>query len=284
MARLKVIMIDVGWGDSIFLETEYANGRIKYGLIDSNDTATLRSSYIYLKRYFEKAEIDIADSKPLFDFILLSHAHSDHGQGLKALMKEFGTKEFWYPKSLSWGSCADLIGFAGKSTNVGHQEALDDSKILPSFGDVKMSVLWPHRDPADPDAGINRDDENNNSVILRLELNQVSFMLTGDAEADVWHTVAPMIPANTEFFKVPHHGSVNGSLESDKVTPTWLNNCPAAAKLGISSHIRPHTHPDAEVIQLFEGNHREYYRTDLHYHASFETCGQAGDTVVRYFH
>ena len=32
--------------------------------------------------------------KPIFDFVMLSHAHADHAQGLKSLMRSFGTKNF----------------------------------------------------------------------------------------------------------------------------------------------------------------------------------------------
>ena len=43
MSELKATLIDVGWGDSIFLETDDGSGNRLYALIDSNDTSTLRS-------------------------------------------------------------------------------------------------------------------------------------------------------------------------------------------------------------------------------------------------
>jgi competence protein ComEC len=272
MAKLKATLIDVGWGDSILLESENG-GKTNYSLIDSNDTSTLRSSYIFLKRYFEKAGKDIASEKPIFQFVLLSHAHADHGQGLKALMREFGTENFWYPKSLQQGMLGNLLMFANKPGNIGSHESLEVSKPLPDFGGVQMSILWPRDGQID-------DNENNNSVVLLLRLDRVSFVLTGDAEKDVWLQIAPLIPRNTSFFKVPHHGSVNGTFDNNN--PVWLNNCPRTAKLGISSHIRPFKHPDQEVIDLFENNKRKYFRTDKHFHVTFETNGR--QTNVIYWH
>ena len=117
MKELYVTLIDVGWGDSIFLEYHDSNSPNLYALIDSNDTTYNRSSFIFIKKYFERQGIDIDSSKPIFDFILLSHAHTDHGEGLKAIMRYFGTKNFWYPKSLKWSSLAYLLQYSNRSSN-----------------------------------------------------------------------------------------------------------------------------------------------------------------------
>jgi competence protein ComEC len=275
MGTLKATLIDVGWGDSILIEYEDDQSNSHYALIDSNDTDTLRSSYIFLKRYFERKGIEIDERKPVFSFVLLTHAHADHGQGLKAILRAFGSRQFWYPKSLDWSSMADLIRFSNMSPSVEHHQSIDDTKILPSFGDVSLEVMWPHY------GEIDQVSENNNSVVLSLRHGYVSFILTGDAEEKVWKRIATRIPPDTHFFKVPHHGSNQGTFGPRKKTP-WFDHCPQHAKLGISSHIRPFYHPDKEVIGLFESHSREYYRTDEHYHITFMTDGNT--TWVKYSH
>lgn len=275
MSYLNVTLIDVGWGDSLLIESggESDNSKPLYALVDSPDSTYLQSSYIFLKRFFEKKGIKIPEDKPLFEFVLLSHPHSDHYQGLKTVMKEFGTRNFWYPKSTEWGSAADLIRFAVASNNVQHHQSIDDSKIIPNLGDVEITVLWPIYNQ--PDSS----NENNNSVVLSLKLGNVTFILSGDAEAEVWSQIAGKLN-NTRFFKIPHHGSVNGTFDSHGNTP-WLNSCPNAC-LGISSHVRPFGHPDPKVVQLLDSNMREYYRTDLHYHISVKTEGN--NFEVKYSH
>ena len=57
MAELKITLIDVGWGDSILLESVDAAGIAHLALIDSNDTTNFRSSEIFIKRYLERARI-----------------------------------------------------------------------------------------------------------------------------------------------------------------------------------------------------------------------------------
>ena len=129
-----------------------------------------------------------------------------------------------------------------------------------------MQILWPPRDHLPSN-------ENNNSVVLALTLDDVCFVLTGDAEADVWASISSQIPANTKFFKVPHHGSDDAMFDGGQ-TP-WLDKVFATAEMAISSHIRPFSHPDDSVIDVMTQRNARYYRTDEHYHISFETDGRS---------
>src|SRR6266550_5654834 len=273
MSLLRVTLIDVGWGDSLLLETQDGAGQWQYALIDSNDTSTLRSSHIFLKRFFERraaesgAQFDLPSRHAVFDWVLLTHAHADHGQGLKRILRDFGTRRLLYPKSASTSAFfTGLIRYARTSSKVEHHQAIDSTKIFSGFGDVAIDILWPPRDllPAN---------ENNNSVVLTLTLQNVSFVLTGDAEADVWTKIAKRIPAETLFFKVPHHGSANATFDAGGGTP-WLSQISNSAHLAISSHVRPFRHPDQDVVKLLDARGQTYYRTDQHYHITVETDGQ----------
>jgi competence protein ComEC len=281
VSTLSVTLIDVGWGDSILIESQNNQGKCFYALIDSNDTTYFRSSFIFLKRFFERKQIKPKGNKHLFEFILLSHAHADHGQGLQGIFTAYGTKRFWYPKSLTEDdgvnvNLAKLIRYSNRyKQKVKHHQAVDNTKDLKKvkFGDVEMKILWPDYNKID------LKNENNNSVVLLLKLNNVSFVLTGDAEAEVWHQISDKIPKDTRFFKVPHHGSVNGAFDAHNKA-CWLDDCPDTALFGISSHITPHELPDPEVIQLLSKH--DCFRTDEHYHTTFRTNGS--DVEVKYSH
>lgn len=275
MSRLTVTLIDVGWGDSVLIESEDIHGQRHFALVDSNDNAEMRSSYIFLRRHFEKLGLKIEQqNKPFFRFVLLSHAHTDHGRGLESIIREFGTANFIYPKFHDPGVISKLLDFSRRSSNVQHFQSVDTTDAI-DLGDVFITFLWPkHGDLPLSDT------ENNNSVVMRLQLGNVSFILTGDAEKEVWQRIAREIPNDTMFFKVPHHGSVNGTF--DGPNPAWLNCCPSAAKLGISSHVTPHPHPHRQVIDLFEQHRIEFFRTDINYHLSFQTDGRT--LSVKYSH
>jgi competence protein ComEC len=277
MSLLRVTLIDVGWGDSLLLESVDRKGTAHYALIDCNDSVTSRSSYIFLKRFFERKQQTVPfTGAPLFDWVLLTHAHADHGQGLKRVLGDFGAQQFWYPQSSGRPVfLTDLIRYATRSTKVHHHQIIDAGSVLPAFGSTTMDIWWPR-----PNAISSN--ENNNSVVLALTLGRVTFVLTGDAEADgVWNQISARIPSTTTFFKVPHHGSTNGLFDNRNQTP-WLNVLPAAAEVAISSHLQPFPHPDPRVIAALKRNGTSARRTDEHYHVTFETDGKY--TTVQYSH
>jgi len=272
--RLRLTMIDVGWGDSLFLESIDGRGASHYALIDCNDSTYSRSSYIFLKRFFERKQEAVPASSALFDWVLMTHAHADHGIGLQRILKDFGTKYFWYSESPKYPVLiAKLLKYAKRSNQVANFETLDTSAVLPKFGGATMEVLWPEPRNLDPN-------ENNNSVVLAITYGEVTFVLTGDAEADiVWTKISSKIPKTTKFFKVPHHGATNGTFTSANTTP-WLAVLPKNTLLGISSHILPYSHPAQNVVNALSG--KKLYRTDIHYHICVETDGV--DVEVSYSH
>ncbi|MEN8180336.1 MAG: MBL fold metallo-hydrolase [Pseudomonadota bacterium] len=274
MSKLRVILLDVGWGDSILIESEDSQGNLHFAVVDSNDTPSNRFTLNFLKRHLQTKGINYRSQKPFLDFVLLTHGHTDHGQGLKAVMQEFGAKQFWYSRSSNWSSMGSLLSFARRSSNVVHHQAIDNNRILPLLGDVKVDVLWPiDGNPSEPN-------ENDNSVVMTLTLDNTTFLLSGDAEKEVWQHVASQIPDNTSFIKVPHHGSVNGSFNGNN--PAWLDDCPDEAVLGISCHIGRFGHPHQQVLDLFTSKGRRHFRTDQQYHLVFETDGQ--ETKAFYHH
>jgi beta-lactamase superfamily II metal-dependent hydrolase len=277
MTTLRATLIDVGWGDSLLLESQDNAGVSHYGLIDSNDSSTLRSSHIFLKKFFERRSISVPSPTRIFEWVLVTHAHADHGKGLKRTLRDFGTDRFWYPDPAKKPAFfADLVRYASRPQNsrVGQCDVIDTSKVLPSFGNASMDVLW-------PTPSLRPANENDNSVVLVVTLGAASFVFTGDAEADgVWSNIPSQIPAHTQFLKVPHHGSDNGTFGSNGGTP-WLNQIGPNCKLAISSHVKPFNHPGPRVVNQLQ-KHGFTYRTDLHYHVTVETDGQKVD--VTYSH
>jgi beta-lactamase superfamily II metal-dependent hydrolase len=201
---------------------------------------------------------------------------------MKRMLSTFGTRHFWYPKSVASTTFGALLSYANRSNRVQHHQSVDATKILdPSinFGGASLTVLWPDHDQVDAS------NENNNSVVLAMTLGGVTFVLTGDAEAENWTTIAPRLPPTLGVFQVPHHGGRNGLFDpADDSTP-WLNQLASAAtrpRLALSSHIRPHGHPHPDVVDALTGANFEAFRTDMHSHLTFSTDGTTVD--VQYSH
>jgi beta-lactamase superfamily II metal-dependent hydrolase len=281
MSKLAVTLMDVGWGDSLLIESEDALGT-HYALIDSNDTTHARSSYLFLKRFFERAGKVTTGPAKTFEFVMLTHSHADHASGLPRIIREFGADRFLHPNSNPHALLAQILRYQRRpGSRLAHTQAIDDTTSLApiNFGAVTLDVLWPPSGAIDPD-------ENNNSIVLALTLGSVSFVLTGDATAAVWAQIAPKIPANTRVFQVPHHGARNGTFDAAGATP-WLTHFldqGMNVQVAMSSHIRPHNHPHPDVVHALQtaAPPVEHFRTDLHYHLRFETDGVS--VAVTYSH
>jgi beta-lactamase superfamily II metal-dependent hydrolase len=298
--RLEVTFIDVGWGDSILIEARDDTENASFALVDCNDSANYPSSLTYLKRHFERLRIP-ATKYPLFDLVFVTHAHADHCQGIEGILRRFGATNLCssvcgqannpkFANLLRWSRTATSKNRPVLQT---HRYLVENDSMY--LGPVRVDVLWPPRVGAGPwGSGPYSPNENNNSLVLALSLDKVTFVLTGDCSADNWVPnnagQAVQLPASTRLVQIPHHGARNGVFDQNGGLPllqelTARNqNRPKKQQIiaAISCHIRPHNHPNIQVISALDNNHITHYRTDRDCRATIKTNGV--DVEVQYSH
>lgn len=90
-------------------------------------------------------------------------------------------------------------------------------------------------------------DENNNSIVVRMEFGEFSMLFTGDAEVDQrnWLIANRSDLLDVDVLKASHHGSSNGTSQSwlDAVTP---------ARVVISAGVYVvYRHPHASAVDAY---------------------------------
>jgi competence protein ComEC len=147
------------------------------------------------------------------DLVVLSHADSDHLNGLLYILEHFNVKEVW-----SNGEPSSNRGFRKwqrliAALQVRHPDwdSLPTTKFCHG---VRMKVLAPPRDFRRRRAKKRWHDVNNNSLVLHLSYRDVSFLFAGDVMAAAEKDLVSRFGAGqlqSTILVVPHHGSRRSS-------------------------------------------------------------------------
>ncbi len=206
---LKIDFIDVGHGDSIWIET--AEG--KNSLIDGGED---QRSFNYLKSRGINS----------IDVMVVTHLHSDHLAGLLYYLDEMEVKEV----ILNNDQCGKIephmtpcLEFMDKIKKKNTPVKLANINDQYDWGkDIETTVLWPNRYMKPYD---NRQPYNNNSIVLLIKFGRLKFILTGDAQYGAKRAIILNNPdLDADILKVAHHGAkeLGGGGPSEfieKITP-----------------------------------------------------------------
>ncbi|MFS0822632.1 DNA internalization-related competence protein ComEC/Rec2 [Bacillus sp. 1P02SD] len=244
----EVTMIDVGQGDSIYIELPY---RKAIYLIDTGGTIQFEQEP-WKKRRNEFSTADIImpflKSKGVrsLDKLIITHGHQDHIGGAKDLIENIRIKEIVLGKSKQDASQeAELKKMATKK---GVRINLVERGQKWKEGKHQFYILAPNG---------NEVEENNNSVVIYTKLGGLNWLFTGDIEKDVELALIKTYKnLQVDVLKVGHHGS---KTSSTKEFVQFLNPKIALIPVGVNNRFN-HPHPD--VIDLLKKEKIKVYRTD----------------------
>lgn len=241
---LEVVMIDVGQGDAILIRTPKKHAiLLDAGPRSERFDAGERIVLPYL----------LQSGTGHLDALLITHEHQDHIGGVRAVLANIPTDWVGVPavgdrlENEEWkvGLPFELINQSERlrMLQAGDRIDLDSGAWLDVLGPPQV-LKGTHSD------------QNNNSLVLKLNYLGQSVLLTADMEQEEMEEIFEMgVDLETNIFKEPHHGS---RFSLDK---PWLDGIhPQAVWISVGKNT--FGHPSPEVLQYWEERHIPVYRTD----------------------
>jgi competence protein ComEC len=240
---LEVTAIDVGQGDSLLIITP--EGRTL--LLDSGGVGGGSRSDFNVGEEVVSPYLWIRGIRQL-DAVAISHPHSDHIGGMPSIIANFRPKEFWYglesptPEFASVAEAAREFGLSFRPHAAGDEF---------EFGGMRVRVLSPQ-----PDAVAEDKQQDDESMVLRLQYGKTSALLVGDSHKRIEKVLETEAP-QANLLKIGHHGSLTSS------TPEFLEVVDPQFAVVSAGYYNSFRHPRPEVMQRFAARHVRTYRTDL---------------------
>lgn len=222
---LKVVFLDVGQGDAIYIEAP--NG--KQMLIDGGSDAKLLSSLSEVMPFADRS----------IDIILATHGDMDHIGGFPVLIDNYKIKNI-----IENGASSPSKIFSSLEEKVQKQKI---NKIIAKRGmkiildddkNIYFEIIFPDRD-------IREFESNDGSIVGKLTYGESTFMFTGDASAYTenligWNEDKKML--DSDVLKLGHHGSKTSS------SVLWLERVsPEVAIVSVDKNNK-YGHPHKEIL------------------------------------
>ena len=183
---LKIHYLDVGQGDSIFIELP--NNETM--LIDAAESNQSENIINYIKNLnYQK-----------IDYVIGTHPHTDHIGGLKDIINTFEIGKIYMPKAVSTTKTYESLLMAIKDKNLKINTAKAGISIIDT-NTLKINILAPNNDTYT--------ELNNYSVVTKITYGTTKFLFMGDAEKLSENEIKEDVSA--DVIKIGHHGSNTSS-------------------------------------------------------------------------
>jgi len=238
---LDIYCLDVGQGDSIFIETP-DNKRI---LVDtggmSGSTTKVKSTIIpFLLQKRIKS----------IDYLIISHFDGDHCSDADFLISKGFVKNLVVSKHVDkeYKKTKEIIKSA-RDQNI--RVLMAGNKDILKLVDLNLEFLGPLHN-------IVYENRNNNSVVFRLKYKTFEMLFTGDIEKEAEINLVKQIPKKymkADIIKIAHHGSNTSSFSKfiKKVQPK---------ESIISVGFNNFGHPDQKILDRLNKFQSRVWRTD----------------------
>ena len=229
---LKVHYLDVGQGDSIFIELP--NNETM--LIDAAESYQSENIINYLKNLnYQK-----------IDYVIGTHPHTDHIGGLKDIINTFEIGKIYMPKVVSTTKTYESLLMAIKDKNLKINTAKAGTTIIDT-DTLKINILAPNNSTYT--------ELNNYSAVSKITYGTTKFLFMGDAEKLSENEIKENVTA--DVIKIGHHGS-NTSSSNDFIKK--VNAKYGIISVGLNNK---YNLPKEETITNWENSGTKIYLTSI---------------------
>lgn len=240
-------------GDAILLTDSTATG-MRHALIDAGPGATSES--------FVATRLATLDVDTLA-FMILTHAHSDHFQGMTPVLNQVTVRQFYYNGSRR------SLSFYQNLLSLARQRA--DTVIIPAdtiglqLGGSRFTLV-PPLPTYISQTNADSDEENEGSLGGLLRRGTFEMFFTGDGEYEAnarWRTQFASLTRNVDGLKVGHHGANNAVFDAGTSGPTtWLTHTDPEFTLISANGV---SHPRLRALNAILGfTNLNTYCTNVH--------------------
>ena len=156
---LKVHFIDVGQGDSIFIELP--NDEVM--LIDAGESSEEEKVYNYIT--------DLGYNN--IDYVVGTHPHTDHIGGLEYIINNISVENIYMPKAVSTSKTYESLLNTISNKNLKVKVAKANVNII-SSDNLSVFIIAPNSE--------SYSNLNNYSAVIKIDYYNNSFLFMGDAE------------------------------------------------------------------------------------------------------
>lgn len=245
--EFQINFVDVGQGDCTYIKTFSGNNII----IDGGEGNT--EKYDYGENVVLPYLLDRGVKK--IDYLIISHADSDHIGGLFAVIKNIKIDKILIGIQAQISEQYVELLEISKSKNIKIVELKSGDK-LKLEKEIYLDVLWPNENNL-----IESNALNNNSLVFKIYYKNFSILFTGDIEEIAEKEILKLYnnnlyKLNATILKVAHHGSKTSSITAflEAVNPKIV-------LIGVGKNNK-FGHPSMSVINKLKKNNAKIYRTD----------------------
>ena len=228
-ANVTIKFIDVGQGEAILIALPE-----KTMLIDAGPTGSAPKIAQVLQ--------ELGRNK--IDYLVATHPDEDHIGGMADVISSTQIGTIYAPNKTN--NTATYRKFLTAIQNNNLQITLAEAgTIIDQTDSYKLEILWPKKDANFPDT-------NDYSIIIKLTVDNKTFLFTGDAPTNA---ILNSNPGHIDVLKLSHHGSRTGTTEQlvRKLSPTY-----AILSYAVDN---PYGHPMQSVLNALRKHSVEVWGT-----------------------